>query len=162
MDAAPGGFRPSNSTGGGWRSASRTSRTSAFGPCSTPASPASEFLTRSWSSDVPGTSAHPAKKIPEEQVNPMVDFGEDFGADDGIRTRDPQLGKVVVFVPGVLLDPIGVWFRLPSFRYVQPIRRCSRAIYYRQRFPDELRALFEMAASVRHAHRYQSHLHRCR
>jgi hypothetical protein len=55
-----------------------------------------------------------------------------------------------------LLRPDDVQCRPPSFHSVQPIRCCSRAVCYRQRFPCEMQALFEAAASVRHAPGYRA------
>ena len=52
-------------------------------------------------------------------------------AEDGIRTRDPYLGKVRVFVLWISHIPSsGV--RPPSFQYVHPVYRRSRGLYYHQ------------------------------
>jgi len=50
------------------------------------------------------------------------------GAEDGIRTHDPHLGKVVTFISVVSPLPV-VLSRPASFHLVHPLRRCSRAVY---------------------------------
>jgi hypothetical protein len=52
------------------------------------------------------------------QGNPST---RDFvGAEDGIRTRDPQLGKVFEIVHGVLASPLNWASRLRNFRRIRP------------------------------------------
>ena len=52
------------------------------------------------------------------------------GAEDGIRTRDPHLGKVFEFVHGVLVTPPSwppVYGRSTESARIRP---CCRAVYY--------------------------------
>ena len=62
------------------------------------------------------------------------------GAEDGIRTRDPHLGKVFEFVHGVLASPLNwppVCGTSSESARIQP---CCRAIYYEVGPFDVLRA----------------------
>ena len=52
------------------------------------------------------------------------------GSFEGIRTRDPDLGKVEFLVLGGLPESPTVQFRPPSFHLVHSIRRCRRAFHY--------------------------------
>ncbi len=53
----------------------------------------------------------------------------DFGADDGIRTRDPHLGKAVETVRPVLFGPVS-WAFVRTVVRPDPLNPlCSRALY---------------------------------
>ncbi len=51
-------------------------------------------LLRSFGSRTNRARPHSAACVPNEQTLPDLDFS---GADDGIRTRDPHLGKVMLY-----------------------------------------------------------------
>jgi len=53
------------------------------------------------------------QRLPTESEDPLI------GAEDGIRTRDPHLGKVVSFV----------WLIGSSRPACAPVHPCSRALY---------------------------------
>jgi hypothetical protein len=57
-----------------------------------------------------------------------------LGAEDGIRTRDPDLGKVAVSVHGVAKSP-DLRMRPSSFHQIHRIRPCRRAAYYENSGP---------------------------
>ena len=61
------------------------------------------------------------------------------GAEDGIRTRDPHLGKVRVFVRLGPASPLKCGSVHPVSTSVHPVRPCSRALYYRPRATVRLR-----------------------
>ena len=53
-----------------------------------------------------------------------------LGADDGIRTRDPHLGKAAKAVHLVLIRPVNWSFVRAVVRSDRPHPACSRAVYY--------------------------------
>ena len=70
----------------------------------------------------------PTSDPPSEQIGPVL--ADIFGADDRIRTRDPQLDKVLIFRPIGSSGPSEVRLRPPSFHPIHSIRPCSRALEY--------------------------------
>jgi hypothetical protein len=53
-----------------------------------------------------------------------------LGADDGIRTRDPHLGKVILFVQGVHPSPMDCVSVQPVSTESASDPACCRAVYY--------------------------------
>ena len=60
-----------------------------------------------WSDDLSGDTIGVGRSSGTHQRVEKPPLSCYFGAEDGIRTRDPHLGKVIVFVHGVHPSPLG-------------------------------------------------------